>query len=110
MRSHSAPPEPVEHGARKNVAAWRAYNHRRWDAEKNLLPADATTPFVCECSSSDCLMPLELTILEYEAAHMCPTWCAVLPDHTMPGDLARVLVRHPHFWVVELLTSAPPND
>jgi hypothetical protein len=45
---------------------------------------------------------VELTMLEYEAAHMCHAWTAVIPGHVMGGDGNRVLTKHPHFWIVEL--------
>jgi hypothetical protein len=60
-------------------------------------------PFVCECTSPDCLQPVELTALEYEAADMCGHWTAVAPDHIVAGNPMRVLMRLPHFWVVEPL-------
>jgi hypothetical protein len=44
---------------------------------------------------------------EFEAAHMCPTWCAVRPEHMLPDDGERVVMREQRFWVVEL---APLKD
>jgi hypothetical protein len=70
--------------------------------EKNVLPVDGRAPFVCECTSDDCLKPVELTMHEYEAAHMCDNWCAVLPGHVLSDDGGRIVFRQPHFWVVEL--------
>jgi hypothetical protein len=87
---------------RKCVSTWRAYNDRRWRFEKDLLPQDVRAPFVCECTSDDCLRAVELTMLEFEAAHMSRSWTAVIPGHTVAGDGSRVLTKHPHFWVVEL--------
>ena len=57
---------------------------------------------MCECTSDECVQAVELTMLEFEAAHMCPTWTAVIPGHLVGGDGSRVLMKHPHFWVVEL--------
>jgi hypothetical protein len=84
------------------VSTWHAYNERRWRFEKDALPEDGRAPFVCECTSDDCVQALELTMLEFEAAHMSPAWTAVIPGHTVDGDGSRVLMKHPHFWVVEL--------
>jgi hypothetical protein len=92
---------------RKNVSQWRAHNRRRWEFEKDVLLLDERMPFVCECTSGTCVEPVDLTVLEYEAAHMCPTWTAVLPGHLMEDDATRVLTCHPHFWVVEVATN--PN-
>src|SRR5215212_6644198 len=85
----------------KDVAAWQAHNQRRWEFEKDALPLDERMPFVCECTSAECLEPVELTALEYEAAHMYDHWTAVAAHHVLPDDSTRVLMRHPHFWVVE---------
>jgi hypothetical protein len=93
---------PPQTEARKVVAAWQGYNRRRWELEKDVLPVDECAPFVCECTSDACLKPVELTMYEYEAAHMCPTWCAVRPGHCLSDDGGRVVMREPHFWVVEL--------
>jgi hypothetical protein len=93
---------PARTPARKIVRLWQSYNQRRWGMEKDALTTDERAPFVCECTSDDCLNPVELTMYEYEAAHMCPNWCAVLPGHVMPDDGARILFCEPHFWVVEL--------
>jgi len=46
---------------------------------------------------------------EFEAAHMCPNWSAVRPGHMLPDDGGVVLVREPHFWVVEL-NPLPARD
>lgn len=89
--------------ARKGVHRWQAHNRRHWEFEKELLATDERAPFVCECTSADCLQAVELTMHEYEAAHMCPNWCAVRPAHILPDDGGRVIMREPHFWVVELV-------
>ena len=87
---------------RKCVSTWQAYNHRRWRFERDILPLDDRAPFVCECTSDECVQAVELTMLEFEAAHMSAGWTAVIPGHTVAGDGSRVLTKHPHFWVVEL--------
>jgi hypothetical protein len=88
--------------ARKHVELWRAHNRRRWELEKDVLAAYERAPFVCECTSDRCLRGVELTMSEYEAAHLRPSWCAVLPEHVMDDDGARVERKHPRYWVVEL--------
>jgi hypothetical protein len=104
-----SPPAPSP--ARKIVCLWQSHNQRRWEFEKHVLGSDDRAPFVCECTSADCLMAVELTMREYEAAHMCPNWCAVRPGHILPDDGGRVVLRQPHYWVVELAplrASSPP--
>lgn len=45
---------------------------------------------------------VELTNLEFEAAHRRPVLTAVVPGHLVTADGGRVLTRHPHFRIVEL--------
>jgi hypothetical protein len=99
-------PSPAATPARKIVRLWQSYNLRRWDLEKDVLPIDERAPFVCECTSDDCLEPVEMTVHEFEAAHMCPNWCAVLPGHMLADDGGRIVFQEQHFWVVELSALA----
>jgi hypothetical protein len=99
MRNSSSPPATP---ARKLVHCWQAYNQRRRQLEKDVLAVDERAPFVCECTSDECHDVLELTMFEFEQAHMCPNWCAVRPGHILPDDGGRVVVRQSHYWVVEL--------
>jgi hypothetical protein len=96
----TAPPRTPTY--RKNVATWRAHNQRRWEFERDVLPAEARAAFVCECTSGACLQPVELTLFDFEAAHLLATWTAVLPDHVMPDDAAVIVLRYPTHWIVEL--------
>jgi hypothetical protein len=95
----TAPPQTPY---RKYVARWRSYNERRWQFEKRAVPLNERAPFVCECTSGECLQAVELTMFELEAAHLCPNWTAVLPDHVMPDDATDVVLRYPNHWVVAL--------
>ena len=90
---------------RKNVSLWREHNRRRWQLEKDALGRDDRSPFVCECTNPDCFAAVSLTMDEFDAAHMCPSWFAVLPEHTERCDGKYVLLRQPHFWVVELVAA-----
>jgi len=100
MPDHTAvsPPHPF----RKNVEAWCRYNRRRWRLERFVLSEDERVPFVCECTSGECVHALLLTVPEYEAAHMSNAWLAVIPGHVVEGDNSEVLTEQPGFWVVEL--------
>lgn len=95
---------------RKNTSAWASYNQRRWRFEKDALDLDDRAPFVCECLSATCLNAVMLTMMEFEAAHMCPSWRAVAPGHVTLDDATGVIVRHPHFWVIELGTLRPQTS
>ncbi len=96
---------PAAAPAPKSTLLWQSHNRRRWDFENAVLADDERAPFVCECPRSDCVGAVELTLHEYQTAHASPDWCAVRPGHTLAGDGARVVLRRPHFWVVEL----PPS-
>ena len=87
---------------RKNVEVWRRYNRRRWRLERFVLDEGERAPFVCECTSGDCVHALLLTVGEYEASHMSTDWLAVLPGHVVEGDNAEVIMQQTDFWVVEL--------
>jgi hypothetical protein len=96
------PRPPFSPIKRKNLVGWRAHNKRRWLFEKDTVSEGERAPFVCECTSAGCTDALSLTIVEYESAHMAPTWTAVLPGHVLSDDTGSVILRRPHFWVVEL--------
>jgi hypothetical protein len=100
---------PAATPARKNIRLWQSHNLRRWDMEKDVLSLDQRAPFVCECTSDACVEVIELTMQEFEAAHMCPSWSVVRPGHVLADDASSVRVRHPHYWVVELSTQTRPH-
>jgi hypothetical protein len=99
----SSPLVDPDENARKNVTAWQGYNRRRWAFERDVLPADARMPFVCECTSGTCFRCIELTAREYEGAHAHDGWTAVIPGHLLEADRACVVLRNHHFWVVRLV-------
>jgi hypothetical protein len=96
----ASPPRAA--AAPKLVRVWQSYNQRRWEFEKDVLDPGERAPFVCECMGDGCLAAVELTMQEFEAAHMCPNWCAVRPEHVLGDDGTRVVIQQPHYWVVEL--------
>jgi hypothetical protein len=102
MQSRSYNQPRVSETYRKNVSLWRVYNRRRWEFEKEGVGCDELVPFACECTSGDCLHAVDLTMHEYESGHMTPDWATVIPSHIMPDDGGQVVLKHPHFWVVEL--------
>jgi len=104
MEDARTPPQTL---ARKAVRSWQVHNRRRWEFEKDLLPVDERAPFVCECTSDECLGVVELTMDEYEATHAHPAWCGVLPGHILPDDGGRVVWRESQFWVVEMVALPP---
>ena len=89
----------------KNEQAFRAYNTRREQFEKPLLPDAETTPFVCECAHRDCYAPIELTAPEFEVSHDQPDRYTVKPGHVLP-EFEEVVERRDRYWVVR---KFPPD-
>ena len=46
----------------------------------------AASEYLCECSSTECISTVELTVAEYERVRSNPTWFVIKPDH----DVARI--------------------
>ena len=75
----------------RNQAIFREVNERiGYLAEVNerigYVAEDATSEFVCECSNTECISTIELTVAEYERVRSNPTWFVIKPDH----DVARI--------------------
>ena len=62
----------------------------------------ATSEFACECSNSECISTIELTVVEYERVRSNPTWFVIKPDHDVV-QTERVVSRDDGFAVVEKL-------
>jgi hypothetical protein len=103
MKHFESPPDTP---TRKAIRLWQAHNRRHWELEKDILSGHDRAPFVCECTSDGCVQPIMLTMQEYETGHMSPGWCVVHPAHVLGDDGGRVIMREPHFWIVEL-TALP---
>ena len=56
------------------------------------LPEGATSEYVCECSSTECISTIELTVVEYERVRSNPTWFVIKPDHDV-AQVERVVSR-----------------
>ena len=62
----------------------------------------ATSEFACECSNTECISTIELTVVEYERVRSNPTWFLIKPDHDLI-QIERVVSRDDGFAVVEKL-------
>ena len=62
----------------------------------------ATSEFVCECSNTECISTIELTVVEYTRVRSNPTWFVIKPDHDL-AQIERVVSRDDGFAVVERL-------
>jgi hypothetical protein len=59
---------------------------------------------VCECSNTECISTIALTVVEYERVRSNPTWFLVKPDHDI-SQIERVISRDDGFAVVEKLIA-----
>ena len=80
------------------------------------LPEDATSEFACECSNTECISTIELTVVEYERVRSNPTWFVIKPDHDV-AQTERLVSRDDGYAVVEKLileeylqTTDPRSD
>jgi hypothetical protein len=62
----------------------------------------ATSEFACECSNTECISTIELTVVEYERVRSNPTWFAIKPDHDL-AQIEKVVSRDDGYAVVEKL-------
>ena len=90
--------ESLERLAR-NQALFREVNER---IEK--LAATDTTEFVCECSNTECIETVELTLSAYEQIRSDATWFVIRANHDIP-QIERVISRDDGYVVVEKLVA-----
>jgi hypothetical protein len=83
----------------KNEQAFRSYNERRADLEREVLASDDPAPFVCECGDSSCTGALEMTMPEFEDSHRKESQFAVIPGHVLP-EFEEVISEHERYWVI----------
>jgi hypothetical protein len=93
----------------KNEQAFRAYNERRLDLERNVLNDGDPAPFVCECGDRGCHQAVNLTIEEFESSHHRPDLFAVRPGHVLP-EFEEVVNERDRYWVVRKFTSEEMAD
>jgi len=84
----------------RNEAVFREVNDRIREVSAHWAAADAVA-FVCECSLADCVEALTLTLEEYEAIRVDPTWFVVAPGHVVPESERLVRTEGGRYSVVE---------
>jgi hypothetical protein len=92
-----------------NQSLFREVNERiQYLADVNdrigYLPEAATSEFVCECSNTECISTVELTVAEYERVRSNPTWFVIKLDHDS-AQIERVVSLDDGFAVVEKLIA-----
>ena len=98
--------ESLERLAR-NQSLFREVNERiqylgEVNASIGYVAEGATSKFECECSNTECISTIELTVVEYERVRSNPTWFAIKPDHDL-AQTERVVSRDDGYAVVEKL-------
>jgi hypothetical protein len=91
-----------------NQSRFRALNERMEASNASHVWIDPPMPdWVCECASEQCMVPVRLTIAQYEAVRESPTRFLVAPgqDHVVP-EVERVIERNEYYWVVEKVGDA----
>jgi hypothetical protein len=91
----------------RNQSLFREVNARiQYLAEVNeridYFAEGAANEFVCECSNTECISTVELTVAEYERVRSNPTWFVIKPDHDV-AQIERVVSLDDGFAVVERL-------
>ena len=56
--------------------------------------------FVCECSNTECIESVELTLAAYERVRSNSTWFVIKADHDIP-QIERIISRDDGYLVVE---------
>jgi hypothetical protein len=98
----------VAERATLNQSRFRALNERMEASNASHVWIDPPMPdWVCECASEQCMVPVRLTIAQYEAVRESPTRFLVAPgeDHVVP-EVEGVVERNEHYWVVEKVGDA----
>jgi hypothetical protein len=98
----------VAERAALNQSRFRALNERMEASNATHLWVDPPMPdWVCECAFETCMVPVRLTIAQYEAVRESPTRFLVAAgeDHVIP-EVERVVERNEHYWVVQKVGDA----
>ena len=96
---------PAERAAR-NESLFREYNESV-EMDSAVDHAAAFAEWICECANEACVVPVQLTVAEYEAVRANATHFLVAPgDAHIPADIERVVKREERYWIVEKLGRA----
>jgi hypothetical protein len=98
----------LQERAAHNESRYRALNERMEAHNAVHVWFDPPMPdWICECASTECMKPVQLTIAEYETVRAVPTRFFVLPsEEHLSLAVERVVERHERYWVVEKIGEA----
>ncbi len=94
---------PSDERLAKNESLFRAVNERL-DELGEAVSWSKTTDYLCECSDTTCIEPIELTNDEYERARSRPTVFMLVPGHQRL-EIERVIEENEHFLLVEKIVA-----
>lgn len=87
-----------------NEALFREVNERVAEVATQFIEVDEApteeVDFTCECGRADCVEPIRMTLVEYEAIRAESTHFGVVPEHEQP-EIETVIRRFPTYFVVE---------
>jgi hypothetical protein len=86
----------------KNEVLFREVNERI----RELAPANGEAEFLCECGDADCVEPIVMSLVQYEAVREEGSRFVVRPGHEVP-DIENVLERVNRFTVVSKRDGTP---
>ena len=84
----------------QNQEDLRVANERLIDMLDHGALNSRIVPFLCECADDECLGRVELTLAQYEDAHVLPDTYVILRGHPRIED-EEVLEEHGGFMVVQ---------
>ena len=98
----------VQERAGRNESRYRNLNERMEASNAVHVWIDPPMPdWICECASTECMKPVQLTLAEYEAVRAESTHFLVVPadEHLSPA-VERVVQRNERYWVVQKIGEA----
>lgn len=99
---------PTSEQVGRNEALFREVNERIREVSESLRSVDGSSgiEFVCECSRTDCHVPVELELGEYESIRESPVWFLVAPGHVWATETERLVRSEDRYSIVEKLSEA----
>jgi hypothetical protein len=76
---------------------------------RGLTATGETSQYLCSCGRPDCDASIELTLEEFQQAHLEKDYFVVSPGHQVPA-IEDVVAQHPTYAVVRKRTGYKPDD
>lgn len=89
-----------QEGLARNQENFRYANHRFEEAVNHADMDGRVVPFLCECSDERCLGRIEISLPQYDDAHLLPNTYVIMTGHPRI-DGEEILEEHGLFEVVQ---------